>query len=66
MFKMNYDKHPNEFLPNAGMARGYSAIGDYKKALIFAQKAYQLAPDMPNKDITANFIKTLEEGKDIN
>jgi len=66
IFKMNYDKHPNEFLPIAGMARGYSAIGDYKKALTFAQKAHQLAPDKPNRDITDNFIKTLEQGKDIN
>jgi len=66
IFKMNYDKHPNEFLPIAGMARGYSAIGDYKKALTFAQKARTLAPDKPNQDITDNFIKTLSEGKDIN
>jgi hypothetical protein len=66
VFKMNYDKHPNEFLPIAGMARGYSAIGDYKKALTFAQKAHALAPDKPNRDITDNFIKTLEQGKDIN
>lgn len=66
VFKMNYDKHPNEFLPIAGMARGYSAIGDYKKALTFAQKAHELAPDKPNRDITDNFIKTLQQGKDIN
>jgi tetratricopeptide (TPR) repeat protein len=66
IFKMNYDKHPNEFLPIAGMARGYSAMGDYKKALTFAQKARALAPDKPNQDITDNFIKTLQEGKDIN
>ncbi len=39
VFKMDYDKHPDEFLTNAGMARGYSAIGDYKKALPYALKA---------------------------
>jgi hypothetical protein len=66
VFKMNYDKHPNEFLPIAGMARAYSAIGDYKKALTFAQKAHELATDKPNRDITDNFIKTLQQGKDIN
>jgi len=66
VFKMNYDKHPNEFLPTAGMARGYSAIGDYKKALTFAQKAHDMATDKPNRDITDNFIKTLQQGKDIN
>ena len=66
VFKMNYDKHPNEFLTNAGMARGYSAVGDYKKALTFAQKARLQAPDKPNQDITDKFIKTLQDGKDIN
>jgi hypothetical protein len=66
VFKMNYDKHPNEFIANAGMARGYSAIGDYKKALTFAQKARSQAPDKPNQDITDKFIKTLQDGKDIN
>ena len=39
IFKMNYDKHPNEFTTNMGMARAYSGIGNYKKALEFAQKA---------------------------
>jgi tetratricopeptide (TPR) repeat protein len=66
IFKVNYDKHPNEFLTNAGMARGYSAIGDYKKALTFAQKANAQAVDQPNKDISAKMIKTLQDGKDIN
>jgi len=66
VFKVNYDKHPTEFLAVAGMARGYSAIGDYKKALTFAQKARAQAVDKPNQDITDRFIKTLQEGKDIN
>lgn len=66
VFKMSYDKHPNDFLAIAGMARAYSAIGDYKKALTFAQKANAQAPDQPNKDITAKFITTLQAGKDIN
>ena len=66
VFKINYDQHPNEFLTNAGMARGYSAVGDYKKALTYALKAQAQAPDQPNKDITNRFVKTLQEGKDIN
>ncbi|RAJ83202.1 Protein of unknown function (DUF2911) [Chitinophaga dinghuensis] len=66
IFKLNYDKHPDEFLTNAGMARGYSAIGDYKKALGYAQKSRAQAPDLPNKDRLDKMIKTLQEGKDIN
>ncbi len=65
-FKLNYDKHPNEFTTMVGMARGYSAIGDYKKATGFAQKALPIAPDKNNKDNVEGFIKKLQEGKDIN
>jgi tetratricopeptide (TPR) repeat protein len=66
IFKMDYDKNPDEFLTNAGMARGYSAVGDYKKALTYAQKAKAQATDQPNKDIADSFIKKLQDGKDIN
>lgn len=65
-FKLNYDKHPAEFTTIVGMVRGYSAMGDYKKALTFAEKAYPQAPDKLNKDNLANMIVKLKEGKDIN
>jgi hypothetical protein len=66
VFKVNFDKNPNEFTTQVGMARGYSAMGDYKKALGFAQKALPKAPDNGNKTNVEKMIKTLEEGKDIN
>ena len=66
IFKMAYDKHPDVFLTNAGMARGYSAIGDYKKALTYAQKAQAQAAGQPNKDIVGKMITTLQDSKDIN
>jgi tetratricopeptide (TPR) repeat protein len=66
VFKMNYDKHPGEFTTNMGMARGYSAMGNYKKALEFAEKAQPLAPDAANKANIEKVIGTLKEGKDIN
>ncbi|MES2766198.1 MAG: DUF2911 domain-containing protein [Bacteroidota bacterium] len=66
VFKMNYDKNPNEFTTMMGMARGYSGTGDFKKALEFAQKAQPKAPDTLNKDNVARLIKLLQEGKDIN
>jgi tetratricopeptide (TPR) repeat protein len=65
-FKMNYDKHPNEFTTNMGMARGYSAVGDYKKSLEFIQKAGAQAPDKLNKDNIARLTTLLQQGKDIN
>ena len=66
IFKMNYDKHPGLFVTCMGLARGYSAIGNYKKALEFAQKAQPLAQDAANKANVEKMIKTLQEGKDIN
>jgi Flp pilus assembly protein TadD len=66
VFKTNYDKHPDIYTTNMGMARGYSAVGDYKKALTYAQKAQVQAPNQPNKVAVANAIKTLQDGKDFN
>lgn len=66
IFKLDYDRYPDQFITNAGMARGYSAIGDYKKALTYAQKAQAQAKDQPNRDITNRMVKTLQDGKDIN
>lgn len=65
-FKLNYDKHPNEFTTNVGMARGYSGLGDYKKALAYMQKAQAQAPDNANKGNVEKMIPMLEQGKDIN
>jgi len=65
-FKLNYDKNPNVFTTNMGMARAYSATGNYKKALEFAQKALPQAPDKGNKDNLERIIKMLQEGKDVN
>jgi Protein of unknown function (DUF2911) len=66
VFQLNYTKNPNVFTTNMGMARGYSATGNYKKALEFAQKALPQAPDANNKSNVERVIKTLQDGKDIN
>jgi len=66
IFKLNYDKHPTIFIANAGMARGYSAMGDNKKALEFALKAQKMAPDKPNQDAIDKIVKSLQDGKAIN
>ena len=65
-FKKNYDNHPNVFTTNVGMMRGYAAMGNYKKALEFAQKAQPQAPDKLNKDNVERMIGMLKEGKDVN
>ena len=66
IFKMNHQKNPNQFTTLVGMARGYSALGDYKNALKFAKEALPLAPDTQNKTSIEGAVKKLEAGQDIN
>lgn len=66
VFQANHNKHPNEFTTNVGLGRGYSAIGNYKKALQYMEKALKQAPDPINRDNVANLIGKLKEGKAIN
>lgn len=66
VFKLNATKHNNAWPANVGLARGYSATGDYKSALKFAKLALAEAPDDLNKKNLEGMIKTLESGKDVN
>jgi hypothetical protein len=66
VFKMNAKKNPGVFTADMGLARGYSANGDYKNALKYAKLAQPLAPDKLNKDGVAKMIQMLNEGKDVN
>lgn len=66
VFKMNYDKNPNQFTTLMGLTRGYAANGDNKNALKYANMALPLAPDAQNKNNLENIIQKLKDGKDIN
>jgi tetratricopeptide (TPR) repeat protein len=66
LFKANLAKYPKQFTTLVGMARGYSAIGDYKTALKYAQQAQPIAPDNLNKQGVETAISKLKEGKDMN
>ena len=48
------------------MVRGYSANGDYKSALKYAEQALPLAPDAQNKNSVASMIDKLKKGQDVN
>ena len=48
-----------------GLARVYSAEGDYPKALEYARKAAEQAPDELNKKSIAAMIATLSKGQPI-
>jgi Protein of unknown function (DUF2911) len=66
VFKLNAQKNPNNFTTYMGLARAYSANGDYKDALKNAQLAQPLAPNPPSKDAVNAMIKKLADGKDVN
>ena len=66
MFKANHAKYPKQFTTLMGMARGHSAMGDYKTALKYAEQARPLAPDNQNKQGVETAIGKLREGKDMN
>jgi len=66
VFKMNYDKTPNQFTTIIGLTRGYSALGDYKNALKYATMALPLAPNQQNKTNVETMIDKLKQGKDVN
>ncbi len=66
IFKSNHQKNPNQFTTLMGLVRGYSANGDYKAALDYANKALPLAPDTNNKNNVTAMIDKLKAGKDVN
>ena len=65
VFKMNYDKNPNQVMTLIGLVRGYSANGDYKTALEYADKAKAIV-DAQNKTNLDTMIDKLKQGKDVN
>ena len=65
IFKMNYDKNPDQYTTLMGMTRAYSGLGDFKNAARYGTMALAKAPDEVNKKYTQGLIDKLKEGKDI-
>ncbi|HEY8133551.1 MAG TPA: hypothetical protein VII12_16865, partial [Thermoanaerobaculia bacterium] len=66
VWQLNARRHPNEWPVNVGLARGNSAVGNYKEALKYAKLALAQAPDDNNKKNLQTGIEKLEQGKDMN
>ena len=66
IFLINYKNHPDQVVTSLGLARGYSANGDYKNAIKYAKVALTMNPDPQMKKTLEDGIKKLEEGKDFN
>jgi tetratricopeptide (TPR) repeat protein len=65
-FQKNAERFPDTWPVNVGLARGYSAVGNYKKALLHAKKALENAPDDLNRQNLEGAIKKLAAGEAIN
>jgi hypothetical protein len=66
VFKLNYDKNPNQFTTNVGLGRGLSGIGKNKEALPYMKAALAQSPNGQNKTNLENMIKMLQDGKNVN
>ena len=68
IFLYNHKANDGVWPTNYGLARGYSANGDYKKALKYLKIALTKVPenDTQNQPIIEANIQKLEKGEDIN
>ena len=66
VFETAMKRYPANAVALMGMARGWSANGDSKKALKFAQDAFKVETDAAAKTTIDGLIKKLEKGEAIN
>ena len=68
VFQLNARLHPDVWPVNYGLARGYSAVGDFPAAIEALTKAQQQVPagDSVNGPAIAANLEKLKRGEDIN
>lgn len=66
IFMANQKRYGDLLGVNSGLMYGYSAKGDFKNAIKYAEKAMAQAPNDVAKKIYEGQIAKLKEGKDIN
>ncbi|RPJ84702.1 MAG: DUF2911 domain-containing protein [Acidobacteria bacterium] len=66
VFQRNQKRFGDVWPVHVGLARGYSAMGDYRQALKHAEIAAGQAPDPLNKKSLEDALQKLRQGKDMN
>ena len=66
VFEYNAKKNKGTWPVHYGLARGYSAKGDFKNAIKHLEKAHVNAPNPASKQRVAANIEKLKNGEDIN
>jgi tetratricopeptide (TPR) repeat protein len=68
VFKYNHKRYDGAWPTNYGLARGYSAKGDFKNAIKYLKLAQKNVPegDLANPPVIQANLEKLEKGEDIN
>lgn len=66
VFETAFKRFPTSSTALMGMSRGWTANGDMKKALKFAQDAWKVETNPQTKTTIDGLVKRLEKGEDIN
>lgn len=68
VFKLNLKNNDGAWPTNYGLARGYSALGNYKEAIKHLEKALKMVPanDTVNPPVIQTNLEKLKKGEDIN
>jgi tetratricopeptide (TPR) repeat protein len=66
VFQKNAKRFGDAWPVHVGLARGYSAVGDYPTALKHAEIALKQAPDPVNKKSLEDAVAKLKQGRDMN
>ena len=66
VFQKNQKRFGDAWPVHVGLARGYSAVGDYPAALKHAEIALKQAPDAVNKKSLEAAVARLKQGRDMN
>jgi tetratricopeptide (TPR) repeat protein len=66
VFQKNAKRFGDTWPVHVGLARGFSAVGDYKTALKHAEIALTQAPDDLNRKSLTDAVAKLKQGQDMN
>ena len=68
VFQYNYKRFKGAWPTSYGLARGYSAVGNYKKAVTYLEQALKNVPegDTLNPPVIKANLEKLKNGEDIN
>jgi tetratricopeptide (TPR) repeat protein len=66
IYKLNYDKYPNDIYTRIGMVIGYAGVGNTKEALKYAEKAMALADDSNTRSYIEKMVADVKAGKPVN